>query len=144
VGQPKQIAETWFQRVWIDHDETAIFELAEADSVGHIQSEVRFFNLSAFHQIWKHYVTAIPDIQIAVEDIIEQGNQVVVRWYLTGTHSGDGFGFPPTFSRIEVRGMTWFKVRDGRIYEGWDCWNQARLMQILVGDKPADEGLPGL
>jgi hypothetical protein len=27
--------------------------------------------------------------------------------------------------------MTWLRFRDGRIVEGWDAWNQGRLLQDL-------------
>jgi hypothetical protein len=36
-----------------------------------------------------------------------------------------------TGSPVTVRGITWLRIAEGRIMEGWDAWNQGRLMTQL-------------
>jgi predicted ester cyclase len=63
--------------------------------------------------LWK----AFPDIRVIFEDIIIEGNKVVCRYYLTGTHKGDFEDLHPTGRQFKVDGMTEFSFRNGKIIE---------------------------
>jgi predicted ester cyclase len=54
-----------------------------------------------------------------------------VRWAAEGTHRGELLGIAATGLHIAIRGMTWLRLSNGRIVEGWDSWNQGRLMSEL-------------
>lgn len=63
-------------------------------------------------------VTAgFPDNRHEVEEIVAEGDTVVVRCTLTGTHEGDFMGMPPTGRRIEVGEIHIYKLRDGKAVE---------------------------
>lgn len=128
------LGRAWFERVWNQRDDAAIFELTAKNAVGYAESDVRWFSMNAFKEFRDNVLLAMPDVRFDVEDVIEQHPSVVIRWFMTGTHTGKGFGFEPTGSRVTLRGMTWLKVDgDDKFLEGWDCWNQARMLQIFVG-----------
>jgi steroid delta-isomerase-like uncharacterized protein len=63
--------------------------------------------------------TAFPDIRFSVEDIVEEGDRVAVRWTWTGTHRGPFRGFAPTGRRISNAGFGIFQLRGGRIARSW-------------------------
>ncbi|MHC2068939.1 ester cyclase [Bremerella sp. T1] len=141
MSQLTELAATWFEEVWNQRNDAAIYDLSGKNARGYAESDVRYFSMDAFKQFRDNVLAAMPDLQIEVEGIIEQHPDVAVRWFLTGTHTGDGFGFPPTRSRVSIRGMTWLRVdENNKFVEGWDCWNQGRMMQIFVG---AAQGAPG-
>src|SRR5262249_25777846 len=77
------------------------------------------------------FLGAFPDLRMTVEGVLAEGDAVVVRWSATGTHSGDCLGCPATGRHVAFRGMTWIRYRDGKMIEGWDCWNQAALIQSV-------------
>src|SRR5438270_8302028 len=58
---------------------------------------------------------AMPDFHMDVVAIAEDGENVFVRWRLTGTHQGTLLGIEPTHKRLEVDGMDHFVVRDGKV-----------------------------
>ena len=66
--------------------------------------------MAAFH-------TAFPDLHFTVEDVIAEGDKVVVRWSLRGTHLGDYQGRSPTGMTVTVTGMSLFRLADGKIQE---------------------------
>ena len=78
-------------------------------------------------------LTAFPDLHYTVEDLVTQGEKVVSRWSAAGTHTGDFFGMPPTNKSVKMIGITIFHVKDGKIAELWDVWDQAGLMAQLNG-----------
>ncbi|WDI44520.1 ester cyclase [Bremerella sp. P1] len=140
MSQLTKLAKDWFELVWNQRNDDAIFELSAKNAVGYAESDIRYFSMEAFKEFRDNVLAAMPDLRMDVEAVIEQPPNVVVRWFLTGTHTGDGFGFTPTRSRVAVRGMTWLKADDdNKFVEGWDCWNQARMLQIFVG---AAQGSP--
>jgi hypothetical protein len=73
--------------------------------------------------------TAIPNLKVTVEDAIESGDRVVVRWRAQGTHSGRLTGIKPTGNRIDVTGITIYRFAGGRIVESWAQADMAALAQ---------------
>jgi len=67
----------------------------------------------------KMYRAGFPDLHMTVEDMIGEGDLVAVRWSGTGTHRGEFMGFPPTGQKVQVRGISWLRFRDGKIAEEW-------------------------
>jgi steroid delta-isomerase-like uncharacterized protein len=68
---------------------------------------------------------AFPDLHVTVQDMVAEGEKVAVLWTFRGTHTGPGYeGLPPTGTRVEVRGMTIWRIVDGRIVEEWSSFSE--------------------
>ncbi len=78
------------------------------------------------------YKTAFPDMKATVEDVIAEGDKVVTRVTIRGTHQGEieEFG-PPTGRQIEVKGITIQRIEEGKIVEDWDSYDNLSIMQQL-------------
>lgn len=122
------LARRWFEEVWNQRKDATVTELFGADSVGHMEG-VDALGPSHFLTMRKSLLEALPDLRVTVEDVIAEGEQAVVRWSARGTHKGGSSSF---------RGMTWMKFANGRIVEGWDSWNQGRLLDELRGEAGSD------
>jgi steroid delta-isomerase-like uncharacterized protein len=77
---------------------------------------------------WK---AAAPDLVLRVEHLVAEGDLVAVHWIGTGTNTGEGNGLPATGRRVEVRGMTLFRLRDGRIAEEWGVVDMLSALRQL-------------
>jgi len=80
-----------------------------------------------------------PDFQIHVEDVIEQGDRVAVRWRGVGTHTGAFMGRPPSGRRIVVHGMVVYRFAGDRVAEMWpmvDRYGALQQMGIVAIDPP--------
>ncbi len=124
------LARRWFEEVWNQRRDAAIDELMASDCVGHIEGDDAA-TPDRFRAFRTAFLTAMPDLRIVIEDTVAQGEHVVVRWRVTGTHSDDGLGIAPTGMPIDMRGMSWQRIADGRIVEGWDTWNVGGLLDSL-------------
>jgi steroid delta-isomerase-like uncharacterized protein len=82
--------------------------------------------------------SAIPDLRVVVEDMIAEGDKVVVRYTLEGTHEGELFGVPPTGQRLSIKSIAVERVSDGKIREHWRVTDGLDMMQQL-GVIPAPE-----
>ena len=78
-------------------------------------------------------VKAFPDLRMTVERIVAEGDYVTVLWTFRGTHTAWGYGgLPPTGARIEMRGITIWRVIDGKLHDEWTSFNAtSAYMQVL-------------
>jgi predicted ester cyclase len=74
---------------------------------------------------------AFPDMKLTVEDMIGEGDKVVVRGAFSGTHQGELFGIPATGKKVAQTTLIIFRLAKGEIVEGWYAANDLILMQQL-------------
>lgn len=74
---------------------------------------------------------AFPDIAFTVQEMIAEGDDVVVRWKADLTHTGDYFGIPPTGKRATITGVNYWRIKNGKAVEGWVNRDDLSLMQQL-------------
>ena len=60
-----------------------------------------------------------PDLRSHEDALLGDGDLVVLRWTITGTHTGPFFGVAATGRKIEVSGMDILRVADGKFVEHW-------------------------
>ena len=75
--------------------------------------------------------SAFPDLVFEIDDIVTEGDGIVVRWTARGTNTGDYFGMPATGKPIEITGMNTWVTRDGMAIEGWVNRDDMGLLQQL-------------
>ena len=68
---------------------------------------------------------AFPDLRMSVEQMLAEGDKVAVLWTFRGTHTGSGYeGLPATGTRVELRGITIWRIVNGRIVEEWSSFSE--------------------
>jgi predicted ester cyclase len=67
-----------------------------------------------------------------VEDVIAEGDRVVVRWTNSGRHVGDFLGVPPTDRPFAIAGIDIYRIEDGRLAEHWHVVDQLSMLQQLA------------
>src|ERR671917_1952680 len=79
---------------------------------------------------------AFPNFQSTLEDQIAEGDKVVTRWRLRGTHRGEFRGMAPTGMEMEINGIGIFRFSpDGKVVESWDSYDQLNLMRQSIEQK---------
>ncbi len=68
---------------------------------------------------------------LTIEDMIAEGDRVMVRWSSRGTHQGELAGLPPTYRPVTNSGINIFRVADGKIAEVWDIMDRMWVWQQL-------------
>lgn len=82
---------------------------------------------------------AFPDGRLEIEDVLGEGDLVVIRGMNSGTHKGEMFGIPATGKHARWSGTRLFKLKDGKLVEGWINLDLMGMMtQLGVGGSPAD------
>ena len=74
---------------------------------------------------------AFPDLHFTIDDLIAEGDRVVTRWTMRGTHLGEFAGLPPTGRQVVSGGMQIERLENGQIVEHWRKSDDLGLMQQL-------------
>jgi len=77
---------------------------------------------------WK---LAFPDGKMTVLKEIAEGDLVTVLYTGTGTNTGEGNGLPATGKQIEARGITIWRIVNGKITEEWSEFDRLGIMKDL-------------
>jgi len=67
----------------------------------------------------------------AVEDLIAEGDRIVVRWTNTGTHVDDFAGIPATGRTFTIAGIDIYRVVDEQLCEHWHVIDQLGMLAQL-------------
>ena len=90
-------------------------------------------------EFFESYKTAFPDSELEIEELVAEGETVVVRWTATGTHEGDLMGIEPTGNEVRIMGMEMHHVRDGKLQEGWELFDGLTMLaQLGVDSMPGE------
>lgn len=108
-----------------------IDEVVEPNVLFHTPVPTNATGAQVIKQVWEVLLRAFPDIHVAVEDVIAEGDKVVCRNTVTGTHQGEYMGVPPTGKTITYREIFILRFVDGRIAEGWGIVDVASQMRQL-------------
>ena len=74
---------------------------------------------------------AFPDVQFTIEDLIAEGDKVVARGRLTGTHQGEFMGIPATGKPVSQTGTQIVRIAKGKVVESWLEVDNLGMMQQL-------------
>ncbi len=75
--------------------------------------------IDTFKETFSEAREGFPDLTIAVEDVMAEGDRVTARVTMRGTHRGEFQGIAPTGKQVEVKAIDMFRIENGKIVEHW-------------------------
>jgi steroid delta-isomerase-like uncharacterized protein len=82
-------------------------------------------------QLVMMYRTGYPDLVFTIEDLLADGDKVIVRWSCAGTHRGELMGIPATGKRTTTSGISISRFEGGKVVEEWVRWDALGWLQQL-------------
>jgi steroid delta-isomerase-like uncharacterized protein len=116
----------------------AIDEVVAPDAVVRTPLPIDVTGAAALKHVWSTLLRAFPDLHVEVEDLIAEGDKVVCRNTVTGTHRGEYLGLAATGRTVSYSEIFVFRFADGRIAETWgvvDVLSQLRQLGLAPGDR---------
>ena len=128
--QNKMLARHLFEETWNSKNLAVLDEMVAPNFVFH-NSVQTFYGPEGFKQFAATYHTAFPEAHFSIEDVIAEGDTVVLRWTARGTHSGELLGIPPSGKQVTVSGMTITLISNGKSVESWGEFDALGMLQQI-------------
>jgi steroid delta-isomerase-like uncharacterized protein len=132
------VARRFGEEVWGRGDVQAADEVLAEDFIEHRPAPGQGPGREGHKQVLKVWRAAFPDLTISVDDLLADGDRVVLRWTAHATHRGELMGMPATGRRVTLTGIDILRIVDGRIVERWGEFNSTEMLQQLGALPAAD------
>lgn len=87
--------------------------------------------IEGFKQTVRALRFAFPDLHFTVEEMIVDGDKVVTRTTMQGTHKNSFMRVDPTNKQVTVTGFDIYRIADGVVAERWGTLDGLTLMQQI-------------
>jgi len=132
----KLIAHRLLDALWNQQNFGLVDALLASDYDGHSSTE--FDGPEGAKAFVPMLRSAFPDFQFTVEDQIAEGDKVVTRWSMSGTHKGEFQGMSATGRQMSITGITIFRIASDKVIEGWTNEDLLGFYQ-QIGNIPSPE-----
>ena len=132
MSSPIIEAALLFYVVYNDKKVSLLDQILTDGYVGHVNSH-DIVGAEAAKGFIGGFLEGIPDAFYDVKETFEQGDRVICRWSCVGTQTGNFYGMPTTGQKIDVNGITIFRIEGNKIAELWNVWDQFTLVEQLKG-----------
>ena len=118
IEQNKALVRRFIDEVFVAGSFAAVDELVAEDFMPHTWG-----SMGSGRQALKDAITRVSagltDVSMTVEDIIAEGDNVVVRLTSRAVQAGVFMGLPPSGKAYAIGEIHIFRIRDGKISEHW-------------------------
>ncbi len=127
----KTTARRSWEEIIPNGDAAAVAEVMHADCVDHSArpGEPQGIEGAVQHMRWLH--SAFSDLKFEIHHVIGEGDTVAVHCTLTGRHTGDLMGIPPTNGPVAIPMVHILRFRDGKAAEHWAVHDLMAAMRQL-------------
>lgn len=128
----KAIARRLMEAAWKEGDFETAGSLLADDYVGHSAGMGKTFrSIDDLREFVETMKDGFPDLSMEIEEQVADGDTVVNRWIMRGTHDGEFMGVEPTGRSIEMSGIGIFHLDDGKVAEAFTIPDTITMMRQL-------------
>lgn len=128
--QNTMLARRLFEETWNSKNLAVLDEMVAPNFVFH-NSVQTFYGPEGFKQFATTYHSAFPEAHFTIEDVIAEGDTVVLRWTARGRQSGEFLGIPPSGKEVTVSGITITLLSNGKSVESWGEFDALGMLQQI-------------
>jgi steroid delta-isomerase-like uncharacterized protein len=137
VEHNKQLVRRLYDELFSKWNLAIIDEVFAPDFNGHEMPPGMPRGPEGIRQFYAGIRAGLPDLQLSVEDMIGEGDKVVVRWRGRATHRGVFLGIPPTGKSVSITGIAIYRLSKGKVVERWvEVGLLAAAEQLRATDPP--------
>ena len=125
----KALVERFYKDVFIDWDRELVAKLLSPGFRSHDWRADARTGPDGFWDFYDGVLRSFPDTRYVVDDLVAEGDRVVVHWRLLATQQGEFFGMAPTGAPISLQGIAIYRVEGGRLMERWVVYDLYGLIE---------------
>ena len=129
--KPGEIVERYYREVWDRRQPELIPPLFAATYRNHAGARGTMEGPAGIRANYDSTITSFSDVSFTRDEVICDGDRVVVRYTMLGTHTGPFMQLAPTGKSVSVPGIGIYRVADGQIQESWVVRDTLVLLRQL-------------
>lgn len=146
VRRDSEANKALVRRIYDAFDTGSVDQLDEVvapNFFDHNPSQDQTQGLAGLKQAVGLFRAAFPDGEMTINDLLAERNLVMARVTLCGTHAGSYGGVDPTGHYVSAEGVETFRIKRGKIVEGWSWFGSLRIDEpgftpVRFADEPDD------
>ena len=132
IEENKAIIRRWLEEGWSKGNLAVADEVIGSNFVVHgAGGQAVPSGPEGVKQLVATWRNGFPDGQMSIDDLLAEGDKVVIRMTWRGTHKGNFYGIAPTGKRVAVTSMGIDRLANGKIVEGWGEVDMLGMYQQL-------------
>ena len=77
------------------------------------------------------FEAAFPKYDLFIDEMTAEGNRIIIKARVNGTHQGDLVGIPPTYKKVDFPVIVAYEIENEKIISHWMLADQMKLMEQL-------------
>jgi steroid delta-isomerase-like uncharacterized protein len=136
MDDPKQLINRFVEELWNERRLDVADAIFAKDCVTHqLRSGVPADAVPRGPEAIKEHVTSwiasFPDLHFSIEQMLREGDRVVMQLLMEGTHQGAWLGIPASGKKMQIRMFTVHRLVQGMIVEDWVLVESLGVFQQL-------------
>jgi predicted ester cyclase len=119
------------EEIWNKKNLALVDELIDAKFIEHGIGGPDLKGPEEFKQFVNMVATTFPDFHMTIDDTVAEGDRVVSRMTMRGTHQGAFMGIAPTGKKVTVIGVKITRFAGGKMVESWMVNDTLGMMQQI-------------
>jgi steroid delta-isomerase-like uncharacterized protein len=136
VSANKELVRRFYKEVYVDWNMALVDEVVSPLFTSHDWPKGSATGPKGFRDYYSAIRSALPDARYEVDDLIAEGDKVVVRWRLLGTHKGDFRGIAASGREIALKGIAIYRIQAGKLMERWVVSDLHGVLEEIKGSSP--------
>ncbi len=120
--EAKALLREVIERVWHRGDIGFIDKAYSPDFAARVPRS-DFQGVADYKAYVRETLEGLPDIYFYIKDQYVDGDHLISRFQMTGTHTGEFLGLPPTGRTVDVEGVSIHRFAGFRFLESWTIWD---------------------
>jgi predicted ester cyclase len=133
MEENKKVARRVLEEIFPANDAGALREVISDQCVNHEAPEGTPPGLGAITMFMGMLDRAFSEQRWQIDDVVAEGDKVVLRCTHSGVHTGDFFGMAATGRAFAYKQMHIIRIVEGKGVEHWAVRDDAALMRQLAG-----------
>jgi steroid delta-isomerase-like uncharacterized protein len=129
--EPKELCRSFMEEVLSGGELDRIDEFVSADVVEHEEVPGQPPGRDGVRAFLEMTHAAFPDFRVEIEQLLAEGDTVVIRSRFLGTHEGEFMGIPATGREMDMAVIDILRVADDKIVEHWGITDTMAMMEQL-------------
>lgn len=133
VEKNKAICKVFFDELFNNANLDAIDQFVDSGVKVHKTFPWQREGAKAFYDTVEVFKLGFPDLKIRFDDVLGDGDKVVAKFTVSGTHKETFLNIPATGKKVEYEEVNIVRFRDEKIIEHWVVADTYNFMKTLTG-----------